>query len=598
MSFSFENFFGGSGDWGVSFDFGSTFDFLDYTSWQAELGVNTALGNDPFGFDVDLGSLSHDVVSFRGVGASDIVTTGQIGSRGTNTFNQGITTGADNNSVDFARWVDANNPSVIDSILNSATSLSPLDVVEGVARLAIPGGGFIIDTAENIIAGQDPFTAAINAAQEGVDRVINIATGAFDTVSDIAIAAYDRVSDPVGTGRAVTTATINTGQDAIQTIVVTGQRATSTVVDVALDPIGTLVGVRDLVINTGSRVVDTGVTAATTVAGTVGNLARGNPNVATVLASVSDSLGITAAVEAAANAVARTTVAGLPAGVQSRLESAYESFLGSGNASELNAVLRDNNLTAGAVSLLYPSFTADELNDLTNRGVVFGQPADNLLTVASGTTTTVTGNTVTQVNAISSDTAAVSNSQNNAANVAATSTTTAINTVANLSPAVQAAIANANALAQSTGNYADLNKILADNNITKEALQQLYPELTAADFKFAEDRGLVYGQPKTFTVNTNPGNEFTNVGWLGGNAYTGNYDGAVQCGTTSQTILLLFTDRFIQPILQIQAFCSEVRKLRSKSLCLFRQTMAMIFHFNGIIKWKTLMIFDYSVILL
>jgi hypothetical protein len=33
------------------------------------------------------------------------------------------------------------------------------------------------------------------------------------------------------------------------------------------------------------------------------------------------------------------------------------------------------------------------------------------------------------------------------------------------------------------------------------------------------------------SVNTNPGNEFTNVGWLGGNAYTGNYGGAVQCGT-------------------------------------------------------------------
>ncbi|QQZ29282.1 hypothetical protein HMY34_11150 [Thiothrix subterranea] len=35
------------------------------------------------------------------------------------------------------------------------------------------------------------------------------------------------------------------------------------------------------------------------------------------------------------------------------------------------------------------------------------------------------------------------------------------------------------------------------------------------------------------SVNTNPGNEFTNVGWLGGNAYTGNYGGAVQCGTAA-----------------------------------------------------------------
>ncbi len=35
------------------------------------------------------------------------------------------------------------------------------------------------------------------------------------------------------------------------------------------------------------------------------------------------------------------------------------------------------------------------------------------------------------------------------------------------------------------------------------------------------------------SVNTNPGNEFTNVGWLGGNAYTGNYGGAVQCETAA-----------------------------------------------------------------
>lgn len=35
------------------------------------------------------------------------------------------------------------------------------------------------------------------------------------------------------------------------------------------------------------------------------------------------------------------------------------------------------------------------------------------------------------------------------------------------------------------------------------------------------------------SVNTNPGNEFSNVGWLGGNAYTGNYGGAVTCSTTA-----------------------------------------------------------------
>jgi hypothetical protein len=41
------------------------------------------------------------------------------------------------------------------------------------------------------------------------------------------------------------------------------------------------------------------------------------------------------------------------------------------------------------------------------------------------------------------------------------------------------------------------------------------------------------------SANTNPGNEFTNVGWLGGNAYTGNYGTAVQCAkavTSSTTV--------------------------------------------------------------
>lgn len=32
------------------------------------------------------------------------------------------------------------------------------------------------------------------------------------------------------------------------------------------------------------------------------------------------------------------------------------------------------------------------------------------------------------------------------------------------------------------------------------------------------------------SVNTNPGNEFANIGWLEGNAYTGNYGNTVSCG--------------------------------------------------------------------
>lgn len=32
------------------------------------------------------------------------------------------------------------------------------------------------------------------------------------------------------------------------------------------------------------------------------------------------------------------------------------------------------------------------------------------------------------------------------------------------------------------------------------------------------------------SANTNPGNEFSNIGWLGGNGYTGNYGSSVTCG--------------------------------------------------------------------
>ena len=41
------------------------------------------------------------------------------------------------------------------------------------------------------------------------------------------------------------------------------------------------------------------------------------------------------------------------------------------------------------------------------------------------------------------------------------------------------------------------------------------------------------------SVNTNPGNEFTNVGWLGGSGYTGNYGSSVTCITAkvSSTVI-------------------------------------------------------------
>lgn len=33
------------------------------------------------------------------------------------------------------------------------------------------------------------------------------------------------------------------------------------------------------------------------------------------------------------------------------------------------------------------------------------------------------------------------------------------------------------------------------------------------------------------SANTNPGNEFSNIGWLSGNSYTGNYGKPITCGT-------------------------------------------------------------------
>lgn len=34
------------------------------------------------------------------------------------------------------------------------------------------------------------------------------------------------------------------------------------------------------------------------------------------------------------------------------------------------------------------------------------------------------------------------------------------------------------------------------------------------------------------SVDTNPGNEFSNIGWVGGNMYTGNYGASITCGNS------------------------------------------------------------------
>jgi hypothetical protein len=497
MSFSFENFGGGS-DWGISFDFGSTFDFLDVGSWLDSLGITEATGRNPAGDTVNLGSQNHSVITYGGGAGDDIVTVSAPGSTSTTTYSSGSTTAQsfpDGNQVDFARWTDANNPSLTDRIINSVTSLSPLDVVEGVARLAIPGGGLIIDTAENLIAGQDPFTAVINAAQEGVDRVVNFAGDAFDTARDTAIAVYDSVSDPIGTSRAVTTTVVDASDSAIQTITVTGQRVTTTATAVVTDPIGTLTDLTRFTVNTGTRVVDTAVTAVTNVANTVGNIARGDTNVSTVLAAVSDSLGISGAVEAASNLVAQATVSGLSRNVQAALESAYENFVSTGNTRDVNRILADNNLTREAVGLLYPTLTAADFEYLITRGVVFGQPSENLIVVATGESTTVTSDTVTQANTINSVTAVTSDSQNNAAAVNAEADSIATVTANSISAVTQAAIVAAYDSALATGNFAQLNALLAANNLDRLAVKKLFPNITDTELDNLVSRGLVFGQP-------------------------------------------------------------------------------------------------------
>lgn len=34
------------------------------------------------------------------------------------------------------------------------------------------------------------------------------------------------------------------------------------------------------------------------------------------------------------------------------------------------------------------------------------------------------------------------------------------------------------------------------------------------------------------SADTNPGNEFSNIGWIGGNMYTGNYGTSISCGNS------------------------------------------------------------------
>jgi hypothetical protein len=39
------------------------------------------------------------------------------------------------------------------------------------------------------------------------------------------------------------------------------------------------------------------------------------------------------------------------------------------------------------------------------------------------------------------------------------------------------------------------------------------------------------------STSTNPGNDFSNIGWLSSNAYTGNYGGNVSCNGTTVPVV-------------------------------------------------------------
>ena len=686
MSFSFES--GGGGNWSTSYDFGDSLSFdIDFNSWQAELSDFDAIGNDPFGFDVDLGSLSHDVVAFNGVGATDVVTTGPVGSQGstsyssgtssptardvgeitvigsrerqlelqaqfavansitdalldfqsgnpqiksgaiydainlleTNGYGQGLndrdrtdlenivnqtpayiayvqqrqatleqdiynlstdsTTYADRaiaaktfldslSAEDRAllagsqalstaqQWADAVSiapggdsnfrrvpfteesvrgiieleqqaditaaenrggfaglaanigtegiasqyPSLfyygddgtryfingtpagdltlgdyaqLDRDIQSGsvniridanavaapTSLgtgiadriqaygaNPLELVEDVARLAIPGGGLIIDTAQNLIAGQDPVTAFVDAVQENIDRARNLAADAVGTVSDAALRIYEGVSDPIGS-------------------------------------------LADL----GSTVIAAGETAATFVNG----VRISNFSIDGTVAAIADSLDISDRIIQTAQNIAQATVDRLPTGAQKEVGDAYVIAVDTGNFGALNAVLAEYNLDRRAIDILFPQISDTAIDDLINRGLEFGTPAQDAAQLVANGNTNQTGGAATQSQTSTQSTvnAAVANSQNNSATLAANADQIATETANNTSAATQQAIVAAYESALQTGNFTTLNRILADNNLSQAAVQKLFPQLTQTEITDLAARGLVFGQP-------------------------------------------------------------------------------------------------------
>lgn len=87
------------------------------------------------------------------------------------------------------------------------------------------------------------------------------------------------------------------------------------------------------------------------------------------------------------------------------------------------------------------------------------------------------------------------------------------------------------------------------------------------------------------SANTNPGNEFSNIGWLSGNSYTGNYGKPITCGTVPSSasiceknplvlnaikrevsVLAALVNK-IGSISQRQTFQKKLNDLRSSAQC-------------------------------
>lgn len=364
-----------------------------------------------------------------------------------------------------------------------AYGANPLELVEDVARLVVPGGGLIIDTAENLAAGQDPFTAVINAAEENVNRVLNFAGAAVDRARDAALDIYDTASDPLGT-LADLGGTVVAGIDRAATFV------------------------------NGVRVSDFAIDST--------------------IASLSDSLDISDRILAAAQTIAQSTIDGLPSGAQQEIGDAYAVATTTGNFGELNAVLAEYNLDRRAIGILFPQISDTAVNELVDQGLVFGRPAEDAALAVTAGSTQVRAGTLRQATALDSTAAAVSNSQNDSDQILAQARVIAENTVDGLSPSVSKEIGDAYALAIETGNFTVLNAILARNNLNRQAINILFPQISNTALNQLVSQGLVFGQPAQDAGQLVANGNTANTAGASTQASTSNIGGTAAAVSNSQ----------------------------------------------------------------